>query len=117
MHDQRSDQALVWRRWYSTAEWRRTRDRQLAAHPLCAMCEAAGRVTAATVCDHVDPASKATRDGFFAGPFQSLCDADPWRCHSRTKQREERIGYNAAVDYDGWPSDPRHPANRRTTTR
>lgn len=42
------------------------------------------------MCDHIDPASKLTEEGFFAGPFQSLCDQAPWRCHSRVKQLEER---------------------------
>jgi hypothetical protein len=77
------------------------------------MCLEGGRVTPATVCDHVDPDTKRTEERFFAGPFQSLCDAEPWRCHSRRKQREERKGYSRAVGVDGFPLDPRHPALRR----
>ncbi len=43
-----------------------------------------------------------------SGNWQSLCK----KCHDKHKQREERRGYSAAVGADGWPSDPRHPANR-----
>ena len=109
MRDQRSAAALEWRKFYHSARWLRTRAAQVAAHPLCAMCKAEGRITAATVCDHVDPRSKETEAGFFAGPFQSLCKPH----HDSGKQREERAGFNAAVDADGWPTDPRHRANRR----
>jgi 5-methylcytosine-specific restriction protein A len=76
------------------------------------MCKAAGRITPATVCDHVDPKMKATPEGFFAGPFQSLCDAPPWRCHSSRKQSAERLGYEKGVDASGRPIDPGHPWNR-----
>ena len=81
--------AKPWRRLYGTARWQRLRAEQLAREPLCRMCAEAGRVTAATVCDHVDP-HRGDEAKFWAGPFQSLCDAAPWRCHSRAKQREER---------------------------
>ena len=110
----RSRKAEEYRHLYSTARWRRTRADQLAREPLCRMCAAQSRTTAATVCDHVDPNSKLTEAGFFAGPFASLCDAEPWRCHSRAKQREERRGYSPEVGADGFPTDPRHRANRPT---
>lgn len=88
--DRKRRDLLPWRRLYGTALWQRTARQQLDKEPLCAMCLAAGRITPATVCDHIDPASKLTEAGFFAGPFQSLCDQAPWRCHSRVKQMEER---------------------------
>jgi hypothetical protein len=87
--DQRRREHLPYRKLYGTARWRRTAEQQLTVEPLCATCLAAGRITPATVCDHVEPASKLTLEGFFAGPFQSLCDQAPWRCHSRVKQMEE----------------------------
>lgn len=117
--DDRSAEAEAYRALYRDRRWRGpqgVRTRQLAEHPLCALCAAAGRTTAATVCDHVDPKSKATEEGFFAGPFQSLCDAAPWRCHSRVKQSEERraakgVSALSPCGEDGWPTDPRHPWN------
>lgn len=78
-----------WRQWYKTARWARIRAAQLARDPLCAICLKAGRVTAATVCDHVEP-HRGDPEKFWNGPFQSLCDEPPWRCHSSIKQREER---------------------------
>jgi 5-methylcytosine-specific restriction protein A len=71
------------------------------------MCLKQGRITAATVCDHIDPKSKETEQGFYAGPFQSLCASH----HDSSKQAEERRGYSGEADEDGWPIDPRHPAN------
>lgn len=94
-------------RMYDTARWRRRRERQLAEEPLCRMCMQLGRVTEATVADHVVP-HRGDSDRFYHGALQSLCDSH----HSSAKQREEARGYSDALDEDGWPSDPRHPANR-----
>lgn len=76
------------------------------------MCLKAHRLTPATVCDHVDPKSKETEEGFFAGPFMSLCDAEPWRCHSSRKQIIEQRGYEPGCDSAGRPVDESHPWNR-----
>lgn len=43
--------------------------------------------------------------------IQLLCKP----CHDGAKQQEERVGFSTAVGLDGWPTDPRHPANRNTT--
>jgi hypothetical protein len=87
--DRRRLERLPYRKLYGTGRWKRTAQHQLMIEPLCANCLKAGRITPATVCDHVDPESKRTEEGFFTGPFQSLCDQEPWRCHSRVKQMEE----------------------------
>lgn len=71
------------------------------------MCEKQGRVTAATVCDHVDPKTKANPETFFAGPFQSLCSTH----HNSSKQRDEKRGFVGGCDAQGRPNDPRHPWN------
>lgn len=92
------------------AAWRGKNGRrtlQLKAEPLCRMCRLQGRYTSATVADHVDK-----HDGdavkFWQGPLQSLCDTH----HDATKQAEEHRGFSTATGADGWPMDPRHPANR-----
>ena len=105
--DPRSDEALAYRAWYRTARWQRIRAEQIRDEPLCAMCARQGRVTAATVCDHVerhngDPVK------FWSGPFQSLCKPH----HDRDKQQVEHRGYSSEVGADGYPIDPNHPANR-----
>ncbi len=110
--DFRSREAEVYRKLYWTNRWKVVRSSQLAAHPLCENCLKHGRITAATVCDHVDPTSKLSAETFFAGPFQSLCDAKPYRCHSSAKQSEERLGYVKGATVDGRPTDANHPWNR-----
>lgn len=73
-----------WRGWYKLARWSELRAAQLAAEPLCRSCIALGRLTPATVCDHVEP-HRGDPSKFWSGPFQSLCAT----CHSAHKQREE----------------------------
>ena len=106
--DQRSQQAQEYRRLYKTARWQSIRLDQLAKRPLCETCESAGRITPATVCNHADKDSKATEEGFFAGPFNSLCAPH----HDSTQQRQEKRGYTIGCDTDGRPLDPNHPWNR-----
>lgn len=102
--EQRSQEAQRYRKLYWTNRWRRTRAAQLAKQPLCENCLKHGRITAATVCDHIDPKTKLSEATFFSGPFQSLCDAEPWRCHSRVKQSEEKGGKpKHRISVDGWP--------------
>ena len=42
-------------KWHSTYRWQQHRLRQLQQQPLCAMCLTQGKVTAATVADHITP--------------------------------------------------------------
>jgi 5-methylcytosine-specific restriction enzyme A len=72
---------------YNTAAWRKLRSHQMTVEPLCRMCLASGRTTAATVCDHITP-HRGDPDLFWSGPFQSLCAP----CHSRFKQSLESGG-------------------------
>jgi 5-methylcytosine-specific restriction protein A len=59
--------------------WARARAGFLRAHPLCVQCEADGRVTAATVVDHIRP-HKGNQALFWdQSNWQSLCAS----CHSR----------------------------------
>lgn len=63
------------------------------------MCADEGRITAATVCDHIKP-HKGDAFLFWNGPFQSLCK----HCHDRHKQSEERTGKaKPIIGLDGWP--------------
>ena len=98
-----------WRRWYSLAVWKRRRAAQLAREPLCVFCERLGRVTAATVADHVIPHRGDWRL-FISGELETMCGP----CHSSDKQSRERSGrtYSRAVGVDGLPLDPCHPFNK-----
>lgn len=91
---------------YGTQRWRRMAARQMLLEPLCATCTGKGRVTAASVADHIVP-HRGDVDAFWGNALQSLCK----RCHDLVKQREERRGHSDALGEDGWPVDPRHPAN------
>lgn len=105
--DHRSPEAAVYHRWYKTARWRTIARHQRLTEPTCRMCRAQGRVTPATVCDHVEP-HRGDPDAFWSGPFQSLCDA----CHAGPKQRQEATGRVVGNGADGRPLDPGHPWNR-----
>jgi len=111
--NQRSGQAAEYRKLYNTPRWRTLRAIQLSIEPLCRACKAQGRITAATVADHIRPHKGDQALFFDQANLQSLCDAEPFRCHSSAKQSEERLGYSKSVGLDGWPVDMRHPANRK----
>ncbi|MDW4550872.1 HNH endonuclease [Defluviimonas sp. D31] len=113
-----------WRHLYKTAAWRRLAAAQKARAPLCAACLTRGfandgSLTSAgapqpdprrrfLVADHRIPHRGDV--ALFHDPdnLQTLCPDD----HDRNKQREEVRGYSEERGADGWPLDPRHPANR-----
>lgn len=88
-------------------KWQRLRAVHLRAEPLCRMCADEGRAVPATVVDHVVPVRAARDRRLDPANLQSLCDFH----HSAVKQREEARGYSPQSGPDGWPVDPRHPAN------
>ena len=67
-------------------KWQQARAQFLREHPLCVMCEAAGRVEAATVVDHITPHRGDQSLFWRRSNWQSLCATH----HSRDKQREEQ---------------------------
>jgi 5-methylcytosine-specific restriction enzyme A len=97
-----------WKKFYDTAFWQRRRSLQLKEHPLCKFCLERGVVTPATVADHVER-HNGDWNKFCLGALQSLC----FPCHNSSKRYVELRGYRIDVDKDGWPNDPRHPANKR----
>ena len=67
-------------------KWRAARLAYLRDHPLCVMCQADGRVTAATVVDHI-VAHRGDRVLFWdRNNWQSLCATH----HSRDNPRAEQ---------------------------
>ena len=89
------------------ARWRRLREQYLRANPFCRICFEAGRRIMATVVDHKIPHRGDLVLFWNQDNWQSLCKTH----HDSLKQREEKRGYGEAVNEDGWPSDPKHPAN------
>lgn len=111
--DHRSKEAVEYRRWYHLAAWKGPKGRrrvQLQAEPLCRFCEAAGRITEATIADHVTP-HRGDAELFWNGALQSLCV----HCHNQAKQMVEARGYHDMCDAAGYPLDPKHPANKNRT--
>jgi len=73
---------------YNTARWQRLRKRVLLKHPLCVECERHGRVTPATVVDHIVP-HKGNLELFWdESNLQPLCK----RCHDSKTVGEGRWG-------------------------
>ena len=92
---------------YANRRWRRLRAAFLAEHPLCKLCGDRGRVTVATVVDHVTPIG-AGGDAWDWDNLQSLCETD----HNAAKQSRDATGHMRGCDADGFPLDPNHPWNR-----
>lgn len=87
--------------------WQKRRAAQLRDEPLCRICRALGRVTAATIADHITPHRGDPE--LFEGPLQSLCAP----CHSSIKQAQEKGGGRfRGCDEHGRPLDPAHWWNK-----
>lgn len=86
-----------WSHLYNSRAWRKRRLAQLRAEPLCRYCLRLGRITEATVADHIEPHKGDM--GKFHGPLQSLCKP----CHDSVKAREEGEHPVVGCDPAGWP--------------
>jgi len=79
-------------------DWQKRRAGHLAANPLCVICQSAGLIVQATVCDHITP-HKGDPE-LFKGPLQSLCK----RHHDSDKQVIEKTGWApVTIGPDGYP--------------
>jgi 5-methylcytosine-specific restriction endonuclease McrA len=94
-----SRSAKPWQRLYGTARWKRLREYQLSAEPLCRFCLDSNVVEVATVADHVIPHRGDEALFFDSSNLQSLCAS----CHSNTKQRMELGQDVVTFGADGWP--------------
>lgn len=88
--------------------WQRYRESFLRKHPLCVYCQRRGRVTAATVVDHIVPHQGDSKLFWDKNNHQGLCAT----CHSAVKQAEEKSGRISGCDVDGVPIDVNHHWNR-----
>jgi 5-methylcytosine-specific restriction protein A len=71
--------------WYSNKRWRMLRIHWLKCNPICVMCNKIGRITPATIVDHVRP-HKGSIDMFYdVSNLQSLCK----QCHDSKTARED----------------------------
>lgn|SRR5262245_47691933 len=98
-----------WRTWYTLNRWRKRAKAQLRAYPFCKMCLDRGVVTPAAIADHIAPHA-GDWHAFWLGDLQSLCKS----CHDQGKRIASLRGYDPRhIDEEGWPLDPRHPANAK----
>jgi 5-methylcytosine-specific restriction protein A len=66
-------------------KWQKARERFLFDNPLCVYCQRQGRVTAASVVDHITPHHGDQTLFWRQVNWQPLCKP----CHDSVKQREE----------------------------
>ncbi len=103
------DPKRPWRQWYDLKVWDDLRAKQLSDYQLCTRCLARGVVIDASVVNH-RIAHKGDWSLFIdLDNLESVCKP----CHDGEIQAEERIGYSRNVGDDGWPTDIKHPFNRR----
>jgi 5-methylcytosine-specific restriction enzyme A len=71
--------------WYRQAKWRKLRASVLQEQPMCVMCEALGKLTAATVVDHIKPVRLGGAK-YEEVNLQPLCEA-----HHNQKSHSEGV--------------------------
>lgn len=72
---------------YHTKQWQRTRKLVLLRDPVCVLCEKLGKLTPATVADHIIPVRMRDRedDRFYdIETIRGLCTS----CHARVSGRQ-----------------------------
>ena len=98
------DNGKTYRKMIQSKRWVKVRRHQLAAHPLCEMCEREGRLTPATEVHHVTPVEDVPVDRQMALMFDthnlmSLChrhhvevhiEMGKGGCKERTRRATER---------------------------
>ena len=100
--------ARPWRYLYNQKAWHKLRAAQLRDEPLCRMCKASGRLTPATIVDHIIPHKGDEALFYDRANLQSLDK----QCHDSAKQRAEKRGVqDIGCDSNGWPTSPDHHWN------
>lgn len=110
--EDRNAQAHPHSQLYQNSRWRLLRARVLRDSPLCVYCEQAGRVTAATVVDHIRPHRGDLALFWERANLQPLCAT----CHNGLAGMKDTHGFAAGVGLNGEPLDPEHPWYRERGT-
>ena len=77
--------------------------------PCCIPCEQSGRDCVPATIVHHKIEHKGDPVLFWdESNLESVCPS----CHSGHIRVSEHVGYSQACDADGFPIDPRHPANK-----
>ena len=80
-------------------DWWRLRHYHLKANPLCEFCKKQGRLTRATIVDHIVPFRNNPSLRLDPNNLQSLCKT----CHDGAKQKQDNLGLDVGCDLDGIP--------------
>ena len=90
--------------------WERARLHYLHDHPLCVQCDKLGKLSIATVVDHIKSHGGGADRALFwdVDNWQSLCK----HCHDSYKQRLEKTGKTIGCDKHGTPLDAKHHWNQ-----
>lgn len=91
-------------RGYSSP-WQRARKAYLQVHPLCVMCQKAGRLVPASVVDHVVPHKGDTELFWDASNWQALCKP----CHDLKTNLEDHGRWSGAHTHPEWLPTPACP--------
>jgi 5-methylcytosine-specific restriction enzyme A len=86
------------------SKWQNYRRRYLRENPSCRLCYQAGRLTRATVVDHIAPHKGDFTQFWARSNHQALCQT----CHDGTKKQFEKTGTLRGCDENGTPLDPQH---------
>lgn len=89
-------------------KWQQARSGFLRSHPLCAMCERKGKLTDASVVDHIMPHHGDMVLFWDKTNWQALCT----HCHDSCKKALELGGTLPGCGLDGIPIDPQHHWHR-----
>lgn len=113
MPDRRSAEAEGYRALYRTAAWRHLRQQAFTRDgyvcQLCGeLCTGQGKDhPRSPVCDHINDHKGDPALFFDLDNLRTLHK----QCHDKERRLIDSRGYHSAIGDDGWPMDPRHPAN------
>lgn len=89
---------------FYNSKWQGARADYLARHPLCVMCQTAGRLTPATVVDHVVPHKGDASRFWDQSNWQALCAPHHNSAKQSAEKLEETYGMpSAPCDENGYP--------------
>ena len=88
--------------------WQQYRKQFLKNNPLCVECDKLGKLTLASVVDHIQKHEGNKALFWDSDNHQALCK----HCHDSYKQTLEKSGYAKGGDADGMPFDENHSWNK-----
>lgn len=94
-----------YKKLYADRKWRRLRKQFLEENPLCWYCQQSGRLTVATVVDHIRPHRGDLNLFWDVRNLRPSCK----QCHDAAAQNKDMHGFFGGVGEDGLPLDKDHP--------